>query len=132
MRSIFFLSHINPIEAGRRSRKRRRGWGGNRTSKLGGGEQLRLGELLADEEEELEKERLNEMERKGGSMEVEGMCGAGVKEELEERMEGVGWTGLVKKEPRETVVKAEMAEVGGSVKEEMELDVDAFSDDDLL
>lgn len=138
---------------GRRRRKRRRGrrgWGGNRTFKLGGGEQLRHGELLADEEEELKDKRLKEVDGMGLEIKLRDdekrLCGAAVKEGSPEEMEGVEWgpggAALVKEEPHEVVieagglqsqVKAEMEEVGVGVKqEELELDEDAFSDDDLL
>lgn len=159
---FFFFFRFGLLETGRRRRKRRRGrrgWGGNRTSKLGGGEQLRRGELLADEEEEeeLEDKHLEQMELDDEGVQVpvpvgikeedkELSCGAWVKEGLVIGMAGVecggGGAGLVKEETRKVVVeeagvKAEVAKVekedaGVGAKQELELDEDAFSDDDLL
>lgn len=154
---LLFFSPFSSLGTGRRRRKRRRGrrgWGGNRTSKLGGGEQLRRGELLADEEEEeLEDKRLREMEIDGGGVEVrvgvteedaDGSCGARVKGESVVGMEGVEGEGLVKEGTREAVVEGaglqgqvvkvdmEEAEAEVGVEQELELDEEAFSDDDLL
>lgn len=103
---------------------------------------------MADEEEELEEERLREMVGKG--VEVtgdgeEGSCGARVKDDMAEAMEGVesggGGAGSVKEELREAVVeggglqdqvKLEIEAAGAGVRQEFELDEEAFSDDDLL
>lgn len=109
---------------------------------------------MADEEEGLlEDERLKEMDEMGvgAGVEVEGGAEHGPhraveKEQVREGMEGVereggGAAELVIEEPREMVVegtelqgqvKAEMEEAGVGVGHELEVDEDAFSDDDLL
>lgn len=161
-------------ETGQRRRKRRRqrgGWGDNRNNpKLGGGEKLGRGELLAADEEELEelekRERIEGSEEDGGELDGVGGLGGGTQqglfeagvdgemarggkdggglqtatEAMIEKEGGRGDAGLIVGEVQEAVqgmrvkdesFQTEMQEAVG-VKQELELDSDAFSDDDLL
>ncbi|CAM9938225.1 unnamed protein product [Scytosiphon promiscuus] len=148
----------------RRSRRRRgrRGWGEKRTSKLGGGEKLGRGELLAADEEledAMEDEEIAESaeedagrrhgeglkeecrEGPGGSEgSASGVSGAGETAELRGGAKEKGLQRDVNDELHETVWEKEVAknpetavlDERAEAMEELELNADDLSDDDLL